>query len=249
MNVSKSSMYYISYKHSQALESAKKINHIGFIMDGNRRWAKRRFLSSIQGHKKGLDAMHKIVNYAVKKLHIKSLSFYAFSTENWNRGNDEINYLMNIMQNQLNDSKFENWLMDNDVQFIWNGFENKLDTKIVEKAKYLMNKTFNNKGTKLQVLLNYGSQQKVVEAINTILINPPKSINSSNLMEQLDPCKLGPIDLLIRTGKEKRLSNFMLLESAYSELIFRKCYWPSYSPYKLDNDLIEFMNRKRRFGK
>ncbi len=240
---------YISNKYSKVLKSITKINHIGFIMDGNRRWAKHRFLSPISGHKKGLNTMHKIINYAVKKLHIKAMSFYAFSTENWNRNNDEINYLMNLMKDQLNDSKFENWLMENNVQFIWNGFENKLNNLIIEKAKYLMNKTINNTGTKLQVLLNYGSQQKVVEAINNILLEQSKSIDLSILMNKLDPFNLGAIDLLIRTGNEKRLSNFMLLESSYAELIFHRCYWPSYSISKLNFDLIEFLNRKRRFGK
>lgn len=248
MKISKS-VIYLFYKHSKIFESIEKIKHIGFIMDGNRRWAKHRFLSPIAGHKKGLEVMHKIVNYAINKLHVKALSFYTFSTENWNRSNEEIKYLMNLIQNQISDLKFENWLMENNVQFIWNGFEDKLDKKIVEKAKSLMHKTTNNTGTKLQILLNYGSRQKVVEAVNEILLGTSKSINFSNLMDKLDIFNLGPIDLLIRTGNEKRLSNFMLLESAYAELIFRKCYWPSYSIFKLNVDLIEFLHRKRRFGK
>ncbi|MDE5651703.1 MAG: undecaprenyl diphosphate synthase family protein, partial [Ureaplasma sp.] len=124
----------------------------------------------------------------------------------------------------------------------------KLDNKIIQKAKYLMRKTINNTGTKLQILLNYGSQQKIVEAINEIISSPHQQIEINDLLNKLDKFNLGPIDLLIRTGKEQRLSNFMLFELAYSEIIFRNCYWPSYSNYKLQSDLIKFSKRKRRFG-
>ncbi|MDE5617418.1 MAG: di-trans,poly-cis-decaprenylcistransferase [Ureaplasma sp.] len=241
--------FYYFHRKSLVLDAIKKINHIGFIMDGNRRWAKRRFLLPINGHKKGLETMHNIINYAVKILKINVLTFYTFSTENWKRDDEEINYLMNLILNQLNDTKFEEWLMQNNVQFIWNGFESKLDKEIINKIQYLMNKTINNTGTKLQILLNYGSQQKIVEAINEMMETKHQPIALNDLINKLDKFNLGPIDLLIRTGKEQRLSNFMLFELAYSEIIFRKCYWPSYSRYKLDSDLIEFSNRKRRFGK
>lgn len=223
-----------------------KINHLAFIMDGNGRWAKQRGLLRTQGHYAGLKAMKNIIQ-SCYELKIKTISFYAFSTENWNRPKQEVAYLISLLNSEINNPKLLKWLLNNDVRLIWNGFSDGLDPKLIFQIQQLMQKTQNCSTMNLQIMFNYGSQQKIAVTINDMIVKKI-NINMQNITECLDPFQLGPIDLLIRTSGEQRLSNFMLWELSYSELIFNSKYWPDYDKNSLLLDLEEFNNRNRRYG-
>ena len=215
-------------------------------MDGNGRWAKQRNLPRINGHKNGLIAMKKIINKSLE-LNIPSITFFAFSTENWNRPKLEIDYIINLLTNEIDSKKFLKWLIDNNVRLIWNGFTNNLSNDLITKIHLLEEKTKNHSKMNLQILFNYGSQQKIVEAVNN-LIKENQKITTSSLMKKLDPYNLGPIDLMIRTSGEHRISNFMLYELSYSEIIFNDKYWPDYDESELELDIQKYYNRDRRYG-
>lgn len=223
-----------------------KLNHLAIIMDGNGRWAKQRNLPRINGHKNGLIAMKKIINKSLE-LNIPSISFFAFSTENWNRPKSEVDYIINLLKDEINNEKFIKWLINNNVKFIWNGFQKNLPNDLINKINFLENKTKHHSKMNLQILFNYGSQQKIVEAVNN-LINDHKEITTTSLMSKLDPNNLGPIDLMIRTSGEYRISNFMLFELSYSEFIFNDKYWPDYDENELESDIQKYYNRNRRYG-
>lgn len=223
------------------------LNHLAFIMDGNGRWAKQHGLQRINGHNKGLKAMKEIINECLS-LNIPTITFFAFSTENWNRPKQEVNFLINLLKKEIDNPKLLEWLNTNNVRFIWNGFSDNLDEHLINKINHLQRMTSNNTKMNLQILFNYGSQQKIVSACNN-LINANIPITISSLKQELDPFSLGEIDLLIRTSGEQRISNCLLFEIAYSEFIFNKKYWPEYTPNDLKIDLQEFNNRQRRYGK
>lgn len=223
-----------------------KLSHIAFIMDGNGRWAKARGLSRTTGHYYGLKAMKEIIR-SVYELEIKSVSFYAFSLENWKRPKSEVDYLIKLLTKEINNPQLKNWLIKYEVKFIWNGFENNLSKKLIFKIKELMDLTKDFTKMNLQIMFNYGSQQKIVSCVNE-MINSNITINETSLMEALDPYNLGPIDLLIRTSGEHRISNFMLYELSYAEIIFNSKYWPEYNKQILLDDIEIFKNTSRRYG-
>ena len=223
------------------------VKHIAFIMDGNGRWAKQRNKPRTFGHKHGLVAMKEIVN-ACLELNIPCISFYAFSTENWNRPLKEVEYLLKIFKNEIVSDKLKKWLMDNSVRFIWNGFKDKINYEVLESINNLEELTKNNSKMTLQIMFNYGSRQKIIESFEYLAKN---KINPTieNFNKQINPHNLPELDLLIRTSGEERISNFMLWELCYSEIIFNKKLWPDYSKQDLLLDLENYKNRKRRFGK
>ena len=223
-----------------------KPNHIAFIMDGNGRWAKSKGLSRLIGHNKGLEAMKEIIKVCLDEK-IKSISFFAFSTENWNRPISEVNHLIRILQSEINNPKLLEWLNKNNVRFIWNGFNDKLPLQLVDKIMFLMTETEMNSQMNLQIMFNYGSQQKIVEAVNSLVANN-QPITIKSLEDELDKHHLGMVDLLIRTSGEQRISNFMLYEISYSEIIFNPKHWPDYNKQAFLDDLAIFSQRQRRFG-
>ena len=224
-----------------------KPNHIAFIMDGNGRWANTKGLSRLIGHNKGLESMKEIIRVCLEQ-EIRSISFFAFSTENWDRPISEVNHLIKLLKSEIINPKLLEWLNKNNVRFIWNGFTTNLPIELVDAIKLLMIKTQSNSKMNLQIMFNYGSQQKIVEAVNCLILNN-KPITNETLTAELDKYQLGMVDLLIRTSGEQRLSNFMLYELSYSEIIFNKQYWPDYNRQLFLNDLLIFSQRKRRFGK
>ena len=216
-------------------------------MDGNGRWAKKRGLPRSAGHSAGADTLKKIVTEC-NNMGIKYITVYAFSTENWDRPISEVNHLIKLLKSEIINPKLLEWLNKNDVRFIWNGFTTNLPIELVDAIKLLMIKTQSNSKMNLQIMFNYGSQQKIVEAVNCLILNN-KPITNETLIAELDKYQLGMVDLLIRTSGEQRLSNFMLYELSYSEIIFNKQYWPDYNRQLFLNDLLIFSQRKRRFGK
>lgn len=222
-----------------------KINHIGFILDGNRRWAKLQNKPTIYGHEIGAKNIKNILELCIKN-NIKSISMYCFSTENWNRSEFEVNYLMNLIKTKLKSKKILNFLMEKNIRFIWNGIEDKLDNSIISLLHSLEQKTINNYYN-FQFLFNYGSNPKLIKIINN-LIGSNKLIDQNDLFHYLDPYNLGMVDLIIRTSNTKRLSNFLLNESAYAELIFSNKYWPEYDENEFNKNLNEYHQIKRNFG-
>lgn len=215
-------------------------------MDGNGRWAQNKSLPRTTGHYYGLKAMKQIIK-DVYDLGIKSVSFYAFSLENWKRPKDEVNYLIKLLNKEIDHPNLKKWLIDNQVRFIWNGFIDGLAPNLIKKINYLIDLTKDFSKMNLQIMFNYGSQQKIISAVN-YLIQKKQDVDQESFMNILDPYELGPVDLLIRTSGEQRLSNFMLYELSYAEIIFNKKYWPDYNKQSLLLDLKKFKNTSRRYG-
>jgi len=223
-------------------------NYLGIVIDGNRRWAKKNGLSSFQGHKKGLDNVEKITDYCFEK-GIKILTFYVFSTENWNRSKKEVNYLMKLFIDNLtrkNIKKFN----DKGIKFQTIGEKEKLPKLLQEKIKETEKATKNNKKSILNLAISYGGRAEIIQAIKNIIKKkiPINKINEEIINQNLWTAGLPCPDFIIRTGGEIRLSNFLIWQSAYSEFYFTKKYWPEFIEKDLDNALEEYGKRERRFG-
>ncbi|MDO5724741.1 MAG: isoprenyl transferase [Tissierellia bacterium] len=223
-------------------------NHIAIIMDGNGRWAKRRKLPRSFGHNEGAKRVTEIIRCA-SNLGIKSLSLFAFSTENWKRPTKEIDALMNILVRFINDQIDE--LNKNNVKLILLGDESKFEDKVRERLEYAINLTKDNTNMILNIALNYGSQQEILRACNNILKDKDKfdtEIDMNTFKKYLYTESQSDIDLLIRPSGELRLSNFLLFQSAYAELYFSDILWPDFNCDQLYKAIVEFQSRDRRFG-
>ena len=218
--------------------------HVAFIMDGNRRWAKKKKLPVIEGHKKGSEVVRSIVKKSLK-LNIKYLTFFSFSTENWNRSKNEIFNLQSLLKFYL-DSEKKNFL-EKKIKFSFIGDINKFDRKIKDQLKNLQLITNNHKKLYLTLALNYGSRTEIVEAVNRI-IEKKKNIKEKDISENLMTKMIPDPDLVIRTSGEMRLSNFLLWQVAYSEFYFTKTLWPEFNSYKFVLAIKDYIRRKRRYG-
>ncbi|MBR4721338.1 MAG: isoprenyl transferase [Clostridia bacterium] len=225
--------------------------HIGVIMDGNGRWAKKRGLPRSAGHQAGADTLKKIVTEC-NNIGIKYITVYAFSTENWKRPKEEVDFLMNLLLSYLRDS--ERTLAKENVVIRAIGGREELTEEIQEQIKKTEEFTKNNTGIVMNIALNYGSREELVRAAR-ILAERSKSgeINPEDITEDMISAELytggqPDPDLIIRTSYELRLSNFMMWQSAYSELYFTKTLWPDFSVNDLHNAIIEYQSRNRRYG-
>lgn len=229
-------------------------NHVAIIMDGNGRWAKERQLPRVAGHKAGMNNVRTIAK-AASNMNIKVLTLYAFSTENWKRPLDEVNYLMNLPIIFFN--KFVPELIDNNIKVNIMGNLSKLPLKTQKVCYKAMKQTKNNSGMILNFAFNYGGRSDIVAAVQKIInkvlsqkINI-EDINESTISNNLMTSFLNDYadpDLLIRTSGEQRISNFLLWQIAYSELIFTNCYWPDFNEDKFKDSILEYQQRNRRFG-
>ncbi len=220
-------------------------SHVAFIMDGNRRWAKKNNLPIIDGHKKGAEIIKKIVRKSIK-LNIKYLTFYGFSNENWNRSIDEVTQLQSLLKFYLN-SETDNFIK-NKINFSFIGDIRKFGSPISEKLYNLKKVTNNFNKLFFTLALGYGSRGEILGAINKILKKKENNITEKNISENLMTSHLPEPDLVIRTSGEKRLSNFLLWQIAYSELYFTKTQWPDFDVSRYMIALKNFVNRKRRYG-
>ncbi len=219
-------------------------HHVAIIMDGNGRWAQKRGLPRNFGHKKGAQRLINIVKYA-NKLNIKYLTVFAFSTENWKRPEQEVNYLMKLPFEFLN--KLESEFNKLDIKISIVGFKENLPIDVVNKINEIEEKTKNNNGLHFNVAFNYGSQDEIINTVNYLVDNNIK-VNKENFSQYLLTKELPDVDFLIRTSGEFRLSNFLLWQIAYSELYFTDTLWPDFSNKHFDKALDEYRKRDRRFG-
>ena len=226
------------------LDPKKNPKHIAVIMDGNGRWAQKRHMPRSYGHTKGLNSVQKIIKYAIV-YKIEALTLYAFSTENSKRPKKEIDELIKLFDKSI--SKEANNLLKNNVVLRILGDITFFPTLLQKKIISLQAKCKNNTGLKLSIALNYGGQKEIVKAVNRSL-KTKKTITLNDIEKSLDTASLPNVDLLIRTGGEKRISNFLLWQLAYSELYFVDKLWPDFSEAILIDALFSFQKRKRRFG-
>ena len=228
----------------------KNPNHIAIIMDGTGRWAQKRGLKRTKGHQKGADALKKISEYVYDK-NIKVLSVFAFSTENWKRDKEEVDYLMDLFLKAFKEN-FES-VKKKGVKVIFSGVKTKLSDKVLRAMDDMQNETKDNTNGIFNICLNYGGQDEIVEATKKISVDI-KNNNidlddiDSNLFNKYLFNNLPPIDLLIRTSGEYRISNFMLWQMAYAELYFTDVLWPDFNEEEMDKAIKSYNKRDRRFG-
>ena len=224
------------------------LEHIAIIMDGNRRWAKEHFLPSMMGHKKGVDALKKITR-ACDDFGVKYLTLYAFSTENWNRKKEEVDFLMDLLATTLKSELDE--LNQNNVKMNFIGDLTALNQNLQDILEKSTEVTKNNTGVILTVAINYGARDEIVHAIKNIIKDGKKEdeITQELVSNYLYTKNIPDPDLLIRTSGEKRISNYLLWQIAYSEIYITDTYWPEFDKEKLAQAIIEFGLRQRRWGK
>lgn len=233
------------------MEKLKIPYHVGIILDGNGRWATERGLKRSEGHKAGFETL-KILSKHVFTRGVKVLSVFAFSTENFNRTKDEVDYLMNLFLKGFKSSIKE--FNKNNIKVVFSGRKELLSDKVYESMKSLEKETLNNTGGILNICLNYGGQTEIVDTtkklINDVLDDKLKTedITPEIFMKNLYN-DLPPMDFLIRTSGEIRVSNFMLFSLAYAEMYFPLTYFPDFKEDEFDKALEEYTKRDRRFGK
>lgn len=241
-------------KEQEIVDIVKNTNlqHIAIIMDGNRRWAKEKNLPSAFGHKKGVDAL-KAAMRACDDFGVKYLTVYAFSTENWNRKKEEVDFLMNLLAETIKNELQE--MHENGVVINFIGDLTKLSPKLQQILANAVDVTKNNNGVRLQIAFNYGSRDEMVHALKNICKKVQDGdikiddITEQTISENLYTKNIPDPDLLIRTGGEMRVSNYLLWQIAYSEFIVTKRYWPEFDKNALAEAILEFNHRQRRYGK
>lgn len=225
--------------------------HIAIIMDGNGRWASKQSLPRLAGHNAGMIALKEIVKRS-SALGVKHLTVYAFSTENWKRSEDEIGGIFKILVYYVEKELEE--LHRNNVKVSILGDLNRLPRDAVEMLGNALERTQNNSGLQFHIALNYGSRDEIVHAARALAkqvengLLKPEELTVEMLSQNLFTFGIPDPDLVIRTSGEKRISNFLLWQSAYSEFIFTDVLWPDFTPEKLEEAIAEYQKRNRRFG-
>jgi undecaprenyl diphosphate synthase len=217
--------------------------HVAIIMDGNGRWAKARHLPRAVGHQRGVEAVRVLVR-AARSMGLEALTLYAFSSENWRRPADEISDLMSLLKRFIQSDIDE--FVANGVRLNIIGDYKALSSDIVTLLEDALARTANNRGTTLVIALNYGSQQEIARAATAAAAKG--AITPEAIEAELDTADLPPLDLLIRTSGEVRLSNFLLWQAAYAEMWFTDVLWPEFTPGHLEEALADFAQRERRYG-
>lgn len=225
--------------------------HVGIIMDGNGRWAKKRGLPRSIGHKYGAQNFRTITRY-ISKTGVKILTLYAFSTENWKRPMEEVNFLMKLFHQYLLDSLTD--FREDDIKVVFIGDRSAFDSKLIDLINETEDVAKNRKGMLLNIAMNYGSRDEILSAVKKICLEFKENkiniddITDSYIRSHLYTANQPDPDIIIRTGGEHRLSNFLLYQSAYSEFYSTETLWPDFKEEDFDNAIIEFNKRNRRFG-
>lgn len=225
--------------------------HVAFIMDGNGRWARERGLVRTAGHKEGVQRVQEIIR-GVYKLGIQTVTFFAFSTENWSRPKSEVAVLMRYLDNFL--GKEINQLHKNNTRFLVIGRSDPIPKYLQEKIRKAQEKTKDNTGLRVVLALNYGGRQEIVDAAKRFAKDvlagktDPVSLDEEKFSQYFYAADIADPDLLIRTSSEMRISNFLLWQLSYSEFYFSPKYWPDFGITELKGAISEYQKRKRRFG-
>ena len=225
--------------------------HVAIIMDGNGRWAKKRLLPRLAGHRAGMEAVRRTIRAAVE-LGVDALTLYAFSSENWRRPADEVSDLMGLLRHYLKRELDE--LVREGVRLHLIGDWRKFDADLVAELERAIERTSVNDRLDLTIALNYGAQDELVRAVQAIATDvaagtlDPEAIDAAAIETRLDTKGLPPLDLMIRTSGEARLSNFLLWQAAYAELLFVETLWPDFDRDALADALTAFSRRERRYG-
>lgn len=237
-------------KKNPPVEPEKMPTHIAFIMDGNGRWAKKRGMPRTFGHTEGARNFRRIMRYC-KDIGVKCISFYAFSTENWKRPENEVNALMNIFRTYLDDVR--NYIKE-EVKMVFLGDKSKLPQDIQQKMNSLEEDSKDFDKMTVLLAINYGGRDEITHATRLIAdkvrkgeLNPDE-ITEDTVSSNLYTAGYPDVDLLIRPSGEMRISNFLIWQSAYAEFYFADILWPDFSTKELDRAIIEFAHRNRRFG-
>lgn len=215
-------------------------NHLAIILDGNGRWAKKRGMPRTYGHQQGVKNLIKISKYC-NEIGIKNLTVYAFSTENWNRPKEEVDYLMELLKNNFDRLAKKT---DSNISIKVVGEKTNLRADLLDIINKVEEATKDNDGMKLNIAFNYGSRDELIHAMKCVVENN-EEINKDNISKHL---YVQDVDLLIRTSGECRISNFLLWQISYSEFYFTKVHWPAFNKKELDKALLDFSSRNRRFG-
>lgn len=233
------------------MEKALMPEHIAIIMDGNRRWAKEKNVNTKLGHKEGAENLKRIAKYA-NKIGIKYLTVYAFSTENWKRTKEEVGALMLLLQKYVEEFLKDDSLENIRVKVI--GDISKLDAGLQKSIQKIVTNSAKNTGLTLNIAFNYGGRDEIVKAVQRIATNVKNNdieieeINEDLITNTLYTANQPDPDLLIRTAGEQRISNFLLWQLAYTEFLFVPQYWPDFSEKDLDEAIVTYQTRNRKFG-
>ena len=220
---------------------------VGIIMDGNRRWAKERGLPTFEGHRAGLTNVKTIIRHAIIDRGVDTVILYAFSTENWNRSKEEVEYLMSLFSWAFEHEFAE--LNKDGIRLRFIGQIERLSENLQRIAREAEEKTAKNTRGTLAVAISYGGRPEILAAANRLLADKAATVDETSFRKAMWSADLPDPDLIIRTSGEQRLSNFLTWESVYSELFFTKTYWPAFSKDEFDSVLVEFAERERRHGK
>ncbi|MCZ6116326.1 polyprenyl diphosphate synthase [Campylobacter ureolyticus] len=221
-----------------------KLNHLAIIMDGNGRWAKKRGFIRTKGHDSGANVVENVAKFCIDK-DIKNLTLYAFSTENWTRPKSEVEYLIKLFKEFL--IKKEEIFIKNEIKFETIGDLSKFDDELLNLITKIKEKTAIFNKLTLTLAVNYGSKDEIVRTVKK-LISKGDEINETTISQNLDTVKIGDVDLLIRTGGEQRLSNFLLWQASYAELFFTPTLWPDFSYNELEKIVEKYTKIHRKFG-
>ncbi len=233
-------------------EERKIPQHIAIILDGNRRWAKKRGIPTLQGHTEGANTLEKIATYC-NKIGVKYLTVYAFSTENWKRTEDEVGYLMKLFEKYISD--FDVKFKDSNARIRLVGGIERLPENLQKGIRKIEERTKNNEGITLNLCINYGGRDEIINATKIIAEKVKngeikgEEITEDSFAKYLRTKETPDPDLMIRAGGEHRLSGFLLWQASYSELYFPDVLWPDFNEAEIDKAIDEFNNRQRRFGK
>lgn len=226
-------------------DNMKDLKHIAFIMDGNGRWAKQRLMPRKFGHSEGVKAMKRVIE-AADEYGIEAVSFYAFSTENWSRPQDEVDSLFKMVDKFAKDEL--EYYADKGYRVRIMGDISRLPESTANALNSIIERTANNTGLTVNIGLNYGGRDEIIRAVNK-LIESGEKVTMDSLSTALDTTGMPDPDIIVRSAGEQRLSNFMLWQAAYSEFVYRKEYWPSFDKETVKGIIEEYSTRDRRFGK
>ena len=222
------------------------INHIAFIMDGNGRWAKKRGLPREYGHRKGAQTFKRVIEYC-GELGITASTFYVFSTENWKRPEKEVRALMKLLDEYLDECKDTILKKDDGIRFIFIGDKEPFSLVLREKMETLERLTQNNPRI-INLAINYGGRDELAHAFNKLIAEGKRRVTEEDISSAVYTSESPQLDMIIRTGGDIRISNFLLWQAAYAELYFTNTLWPDFSEKDIDKAIKEFNSRNRRFG-